>query len=70
MPVLPYSRCLTNEEFVRFADDHLLTHDTLPLEWQLDSLNRLRRLADSAIHKHVSQDRLPFPGEATPNGHA
>lgn len=45
MPSLPYPRTLTDAEFVRLADMHLLT-DALPVAWQESAVARLRAYTD------------------------
>jgi hypothetical protein len=64
-------RNLTDREFIRLADAHLLKFE-LPLEWQLAAIDRLNksltRIDDPAFLKaQHNADRLVSP-EATPHG--
>jgi len=64
-------RNLTDREFIRLADAHLLKFE-LPLEWQLaaiDRLNKALRIEPEPAFKAAQHnpDRLVSP-EATPHG--
>jgi hypothetical protein len=41
MQSLPYPNTLTDRELVRIADAHLLTNDSLPLDWQRVLIDRI-----------------------------
>ena len=54
MSSLPNPNSLTNKEFVRIADAELL-NGPLPLEWQLNAVERINHIHDRSrpIGRHV-----------------